>query len=433
VSTIVKLRSSFLVVALALSTQHLALSQAAPAPSQNGNSPQLPPTSSTPSSNNPPSATGQPAPARTPAGTEPQPATHPVPATTPESQAPTATTPASPASTGQPAPAQKDQSQGTAPTQAPAGKLDPFDPNVETPPAAPAGAPSPRAKKKQGSQQEEVSSRPPEPPPHPKTEILDSSATSGALTTDGRDPVLDPPPYPSSTTTLVGGIIRHVDPVRNRLTIGVFSGDNWTLRFDERTHIFRNGQETTVLALKKGERVYIDTMLDNDNHSILARNIRLGVAALPADADGQVETVDPARGELTLHDRINSVAVHLGVNQETRISRGFEPATLKDIKPGSLVHVKFAADTSYRGLAREINIIAVPGSTFTFQGRLTYLDMHRGLLGIANQSDGKTYDLHFNPGALPNSLNLSVGMDAIIMATFEGRDYTVRSWGTASR
>ncbi len=37
---------------------------------------------------------------------------------------------------------------------------------------------------------------PPAPPPEPKTEILDSSATSGALATDGHDPILDPPPVP---------------------------------------------------------------------------------------------------------------------------------------------------------------------------------------------------------------------------------------------
>lgn len=289
-----------------------------------------------------------------------------------------------------------------------------------------APSPSPRARPKKKQQQTEAPPAP-EPPPQPKTEILDSSATSSGLESSGNDPILDPPPYPKGTTSLVGGIIRHVDHVRNRITIGVFSGDNWTLRFDERTHIFRNGVETTQLALQKGERVYVDTMLDTDNHSILARNIRLGVAALPADADGQVETVDPIRGELTLHDRINSVAVHFGVNDNTRISHGFQPATLKDIKPGSLVHVKFAAESSYRGLAREINIIAVPGTTFTFQGRLTYLDMHRGLIGIANESDGKTYDLRFSPSRLPGAANLSVGMEAVIIATFEGPEYTARS------
>src|SRR5947209_7211950 len=42
-------------------------------------------------------------------------------------------------------------------------------------------------------------------PPSPKTEILDSSATSsGVLATDGHDPVLDPAPLPGGKTTMVG-------------------------------------------------------------------------------------------------------------------------------------------------------------------------------------------------------------------------------------
>ncbi|HEX7286501.1 MAG TPA: DUF5666 domain-containing protein [Candidatus Angelobacter sp.] len=440
-----KLPSSFLFAVIAFGIQHSALccqatlalqNQSAPQnqstaqdASTGQSPPQLPPTSSTPSTNKPPSIPGQPATAGTPTGTEPQPATHPVPDGTPESQPsqPAATAPAAPAT----APSQQPQPAATK-TPAPtdegqaqlASKPDPFAANVDVPETGPSPAPSARPKKKQ---QTEAPPAPPEPPPQPKTEILDSSATSSGLESGGHDPILDPPPYPKGTTTLVGGIIRHIDPVRNRLTIGVFSGDSWTLRFDERTHIFRNGVETTQLALKNGERVYVDTMLDNDNHSILARSIRLGVAALPADADGQVETIDPIRGELTLHDRINSVAVHFGVNDNTRINHGFEPATLKDIKPGSLVHVKFAAESGYRGLAREINIIAVPGATFTFRGRLTYLDMHRGLLGMINESDSKTYDLRFSPSRLPGSSNLGVGMYVVIVATFEGTQYTAHS------
>src|SRR6185437_15819367 len=94
----------------------------------------------------------------------------------------------------------------------------------------------------------------PGPPPQPKTEILDSSATSGGLSTSGHDPILDPPPFPSGGTTLVGGTIRDVDRIRNRLVVNVFGGGRWKVSFDERTHIFRNGAETTQLALKKGER-----------------------------------------------------------------------------------------------------------------------------------------------------------------------------------
>ena len=74
------------------------------------------------------------------------------------------------------------------------------------------------------------------------------------------------------------------------------------------------------MALKKGERVYVDTMLDGTRHDIFARNIRVGVSAPPADADGQIIAVDKAHGELTLRDSINSVPVHFGVDKETRIS-----------------------------------------------------------------------------------------------------------------
>ena len=77
------------------------------------------------------------------------------------------------------------------------------------------------------------------PPAQPKTEILDSSATSNALTTNGHDPILDPPPVPRTTTTLVGGTITGVDRMRNRLSIHVFGGGHWQVNFDERTHIFQ--------------------------------------------------------------------------------------------------------------------------------------------------------------------------------------------------
>lgn len=289
----------------------------------------------------------------------------------------------------------------------------------------PATVPGQPAKSKQTPSQ--VQPEFAEEPQQPKTEILDSSATSGGLESSGHDPILDPPPLPIGTTTMVGGVIRHVDRVRNRLVVGIFGGDDWTVNFDERTHIFQNGAETTQLALKKGERVYVDTMLDNNKHDIFARNIRLGVSAPPADADGQIDRVDPAHGELTLLDRINSVPVRFGVTGETRISRGSNPATLADVKPGTLVHVKFAPEGGYRGVAREITIIAVPGAAFTFVGQITYLDMHRGLLAVANESDGRTYDIHFSPGRLANAANLRVGQQATVVATFEGPQYTAQA------
>ncbi|HEY1938395.1 MAG TPA: DUF5666 domain-containing protein [Candidatus Angelobacter sp.] len=268
---------------------------------------------------------------------------------------------------------------------------------------------------------------PPAEPPSPKTDILDSSATSGALVTDGHDPILDPAPVPRTTTTMVGGTISSVDRMRNKLTVHVFGGGKWSVNFDERTHIFHNGAETTQLALKKGERVYVDTQLDNNKHDIFARNIRVGVAAPPADADGQIVAVDTRHNELTLRDTLNSVPVRFAVDPETRISNGQTPAAFKDVKPGTLVHVSFSAASPNRGLAREVDIIAAPGATFTFTGKLTFLDLHRGLLAIQNSTDDKNYEIHFDPTAVADRNSLSVGTGVMVVATFEGTRYMAKS------
>jgi hypothetical protein len=267
----------------------------------------------------------------------------------------------------------------------------------------------------------------PVPQANPKTDILDSSATSGALTTDGHDPILDPPPVPRTTTTLVGGTISKVDRMRNRMTVHVFGSGHWTVNFDERTHIFHNGAETTQLALKKGERVYVDTQLDNNRHDIFARNIRVGVAALPADADGQIIAVDPKHNELTLRDALNSVPVRFAVDPETRISKGQTPASFKDVKPGTLVHVRFSASSPNRGLAREVSIVATPGAVFTFSGKVTFLDLHRGLLAVQNSTDDRNYEIHFSPEVVTDRSSLGVGRDVLVRATFEGTRYTAQS------
>lgn len=263
----------------------------------------------------------------------------------------------------------------------------------------------------------------------PKTEILDSSATSsGVLTTDGHDPVLDPPPLPGGMTTLVGGTVSGVDHIRNRMTVAVFGGGHWKVGFDERTHIFRNGAETTQLAIKKGERVYVDTMLDKKNHEIFARNIRLGVAALPADADGQIVDVDFKHQRVTLRDQIDSVPVHFSVDNQTRFTHGSNSSSLGELKPGALVHVKFSPESPNRGLAREISIIAAPGSQFTYVGKVTHLDLRKGVIAIQNVVDDKNYEVYFNPNQFRDVRDqLAVGTDVRIVAAFEGTRYTAQS------
>jgi len=263
-------------------------------------------------------------------------------------------------------------------------------------------------------------------PEQPKTEIFDSSANG--LTTDGHDPILDPPPLPEGNTTLVGGIVSGVDHIRNKMTVRVFGGGgHWKIAFDERTHIFRNGTETTQLAIKKGERVYVDTMFDSKKHEVFARNVRMGVQMPAADADGQITDVNASSGAVVLRDRINASPIRFNVDPNTRIVYGTNPASLNDLKPGSLVHVRFSPERINRGLAREITIIAAPGSAFTYVGKITYLDMHRGMLAIENSLDQKNYDIYFDPAQTQARNDLAIGSEVRIVAVFEGSHYMAQS------
>lgn len=311
---------------------------------------------------------------------------------------------------GVPAPPSVSAPQQSAP--APQSVTPPSQPLLPTPQLQPAVPSNPPANQ----------------PEQPKTEIFDSSATGSGLTTDGHDPILDPPPLPSGNATLVGGTVASVDHIHNKMTVRVFgNGAKWKVAFDERTHIFRNGAETTQLAIKKGERVYVDTMLDRKKHEVFARNIRVGIQAPSADADGQITEVDPARGEVSLRDKINSSPVQFRVDSQTRIVYGANPASLNDLRPGSLVHVRFSPEQANRGVAREISIVAAPGAEFTYVGKVTYLDMHRGTLAVEDSIDHKNYEIHFDPAHLQARDNLAIGSEVRIVAVFEGSRYTAQS------
>ena len=97
-------------------------------------------------------------------------------------------------------------------------------------------------------------------------DVLDRQSNPG-------DPLLDVPPLPKGKATLVGGRVGKIDPIRNRITVEPFGGgDKMKVFFDERTHIYRDGTETTQANIHKGDRVYVDTLLDGPR--VFARNIR---------------------------------------------------------------------------------------------------------------------------------------------------------------
>jgi hypothetical protein len=235
------------------------------------------------------------------------------------------------------------------------------------------------------------------------------------------DPLLDLPPLPQGKTTLVGGTVHSVDQIRDRLTVQPFGGHAMKIFFDERTHIYRDGVPSTQLVIQKGERVYVDTMLDGTK--VFARNIRVVTGSAAADARGQVVRNDAATGRITVLDELSAQPVTFRVTPSTVVKGGGSAGSVAQLQPGSLVTVKFAPDRRNRDVAQEVSVIAAPGSLFTFYGRITYLNLSTRTLAVANQSDKKTYDIKFTPAAVDPQM-LGQGKLVLVKARFDGAGYT---------
>jgi hypothetical protein len=238
--------------------------------------------------------------------------------------------------------------------------------------------------------------------------------------TTSPDPLLDVPPLPQGKVSLIGGTVKNVDRVREKLVVQVFGGRAMKISFDERTHIYRDGIETTQLGIRRGDPVYVDTMLDGPR--VFARNIRVGTVLHGADASGQVLSVNARQGTITLKDQILAQPVTFQVDQKTLITRDQQPLSVAAVQPGALVAVKFYPERARRGVAREISVIAAPGMQFTFAGKVTHLDLRSGTLSIENLTDGKTYDLNFGPHQVDKRDLLGVGSQVTVLATYQ-------SWG----
>ena len=252
-------------------------------------------------------------------------------------------------------------------------------------------------------------------------------ASAGPAASSGSaDPLLDPPPMPTTPVTLIGGVVTHIDRIRNKLVVEPFgSGKTMKLIFDERTHFYRDGREVTMLGIKQGDRVYVDTQLDGNR--VFARNVRVGAAHGPADASGQVLYYDPTRQQLTIEDQLSSRPVIFWVDEHTAVKRQDAAGSVRDLVPGSLVSIRFGPGPRNIDAAQEVSIIAVPGSVFTFTGKVTHLDISIGLLSIESATDNKRYEIFFTrstPGVNPN---LTEGADVTVEAVFEGSRYSART------
>jgi hypothetical protein len=138
-----------------------------------------------------------------------------------------------------------------------------------------------------------------------------------------------------------------------------------------------------------------------------------------------VTAVDPRTGQVTLLDSLTGQSVRFQVTPRTLIQKRGEISTAADIKPGALMDVRFAPGQK-GGTAQQVGLLAVPGESFVFAGRVTHLDISSGTLAIDNESDERNYTVHFNLATVENREQLSVGSEVSARATFDGKNYNAQ-------
>jgi hypothetical protein len=96
---------------------------------------------------------------------------------------------------------------------------------------------------------------------------------------------------------------------------------------------------------------------------------------------------------------------------------------VSDLAKGALVDVLFAPDKANRGIATQITLLARPGVTYTFAGRITNVNVRDGVVSGENQNDGKVYDIAFDPRSRSERSGLHIGNEVSIRAAFDGENY----------
>lgn len=242
---------------------------------------------------------------------------------------------------------------------------------------------------------------------------------------DTRDLGPEPPGIPGGTVSLMGGTIRNLDRVRDQITLQVVGGGKAVVLFDPRTHVYRNGVTASLHDLQPGQRINIDTLLDGKD--VFAKNIRIVTVSSVGQSSGQVVGHEPGSAEVMVRDVLSPEPLKLTLDSNSVVTRDGRQVSADELVPGALVSTDFHPDGRGRILARQISILAVPGSTFYFVGQVAHLDLSRGLLVVIDPRNQRSYDIHCHPSLLRAHPDLHEGAQVTVTTTFDGTQYAARN------
>lgn len=256
-------------------------------------------------------------------------------------------------------------------------------------------------------------------------QLTNDAATVKSTDAGGSLPSI--PPLPKGKSTIFGGQIRSVDPVRDQITLHVYGEKPMKILFDERTQLYRDGKAMKIDELQPADHASVQTTLDGAK--IFAVSIHILSSSPQGDYQGRVVSYDADRGVLMLMGTGSRDPFRVMVTNNTTIKRVGQTAFTSaqsgvgDLARGSLVSVTFEADEKGKGLAREVTVLAAPGATFLFSGTVSSLDMAAGVMVVDDPRDGKSYTIHFDGTRDAQAQSLRMGTKVRISADYDGTKY----------
>jgi hypothetical protein len=254
--------------------------------------------------------------------------------------------------------------------------------------------------------------------PSPAAETTDNAVDPASL-------LPDLPPLPPAKASLIGGTVAKLDRVRDEITVQIFGGGKMKIAFDARTNIYRGSSLVTTSDLYQGDHVYLDTILDGS--TVFARNIRLKGTTSAGESQGTVIGYRADKNELIVRDALSPQALKMRLTPQTQVMQGNQTSSFSVLTPGTLVAVQFGVQQNGSDVARQISVLAVPGSTFTFAGHVTGLDLRLGLLVLTSSTDGKTYEVYLDPAVVAVDDKLHEASDVSVVTRFDGSRYVAQS------
>jgi hypothetical protein len=268
-----------------------------------------------------------------------------------------------------------------------------------------------------GAQQEQFTAAPP-----PADDPAPAVSAAGPDTGVGAIPAL-----PKGTSTIFGGQIEDIDPVRDQMTLQVYGERPMKILFDERTQVYLDGKKIPLRQLAREDHASVETTLEGTR--IFAASIHELSRAPEGEYSGKVVSYDPGSGELTLASNGSREPLKVHVARDAVIERSGQSAFTSrrsgawDLRGGSLIGIQFGSDTQGRGTTDKITVYAVPGADFAFSGSISELNLGLGRMVLVDPRDQKSYEITFDSARNPAARDLRVGESVSVRAEYDGNRY----------